>query len=297
MKRSALVGLKLAVSLALLAYLFSVTDTQRARGAGALGRPPAAGRGRGLLPGRCSRSPPGAGACCSRRSASTRRCAGCFQSYLVATFFNNFLPSNIGGDVVRVRDGSRLTGSTAASLAVVGIDRILGFGALYVLAATAFLLGGPVERGLAGARVVLGGLRDRVPRCSATSSSGPARPARSLAASRLDRIPWVLAQFESAQGAVQSYRQSVGSVDARARREPRDPDARRLVLRVRRPRAAHSAAGDRRVPDGPALHAAAGRADLVQRLGAARGALHRVLRAGRPAAARAASPSRSWAPA
>ena len=26
-------------------------------------------------------------------------------SYLVATFFNNFLPSNVGGDVVRVRDG------------------------------------------------------------------------------------------------------------------------------------------------------------------------------------------------
>src|SRR5688572_9312915 len=27
-------------------------------------------------------------------------------SFLVATFFNNFLPSNIGGDVVRVRDTS-----------------------------------------------------------------------------------------------------------------------------------------------------------------------------------------------
>ena len=27
-----------------------------------------------------------------------------FTSYLVATFFNNFLPSNIGGDVIRIRD-------------------------------------------------------------------------------------------------------------------------------------------------------------------------------------------------
>ena len=64
-------------------------------------------------------------------------------SYLVATFFNNFLPSNIGGDIVRVRDSSQLTGSTATSLAVVGIDRILGFGALYLLAAVAFVAGAP----------------------------------------------------------------------------------------------------------------------------------------------------------
>ena len=27
-------------------------------------------------------------------------------SYLVATFFNNFLPSNIGGDVIRIRDSA-----------------------------------------------------------------------------------------------------------------------------------------------------------------------------------------------
>ena len=36
-------------------------------------------------------------------------------SMSVALFFNNFLPSNVGGDVIRVRDGSRLTGSTTAS--------------------------------------------------------------------------------------------------------------------------------------------------------------------------------------
>src|SRR5262245_2427584 len=79
-------------------------------------------------------------------------------SYLVASFFNNFLPSNIGGDVIRVRDSSRLTGSTATSLAVVAIDRILGFGALYVLAASAYVAGGPSVRHLAGARVELLGL-------------------------------------------------------------------------------------------------------------------------------------------
>ena len=134
MKRSALVGVKLAVSPALLAYLFSTTDLarseQRVRAADLL-----------LL---------GAAVCCYAAmlalatwrwrlllerqgyDAPLRRLSA---SYLVATFFNNFLPSNIGGDVVRVRDSSRLTGSTTASLAVVAIDRILGFGALYVLAA------------------------------------------------------------------------------------------------------------------------------------------------------------------
>ncbi len=80
-------------------------------------------------------------------------------SYLVATFFNNFLPSNIGGDVIRVRDGSRLTGSTTTSLAIVAIDRIVGLGALYVLAVGAYALGGPAVRDLAGATP-----RDRPPR-------------------------------------------------------------------------------------------------------------------------------------
>src|SRR5215471_8694846 len=30
------------------------------------------------------------------------------QSFLVATFFNNFLPSNIGGDVIRITDTAKV---------------------------------------------------------------------------------------------------------------------------------------------------------------------------------------------
>jgi len=37
-------------------------------------------------------------------------------SYLVATFFNNFLPSNVGGDVIRIRDTARPAKSRPASL-------------------------------------------------------------------------------------------------------------------------------------------------------------------------------------
>lgn len=57
------------------------------------------------------------------------------ESLLVATFFNNFLPSNIGGDVVRVADTAPYTGSKTLATAVVLIDRLLGLVALFLFAA------------------------------------------------------------------------------------------------------------------------------------------------------------------
>jgi uncharacterized protein (TIRG00374 family) len=59
------------------------------------------------------------------------------KSFLVATFFNNFLPSNIGGDVVRVADTAPFAGSKTVATTVVLIDRIIGLIALLVLAAAA----------------------------------------------------------------------------------------------------------------------------------------------------------------
>src|SRR6478735_8356899 len=41
------------------------------------------------------------------------------QSFLVATFFNNFLPSNIGGDVVRITDTAKAAGSKTLATTVV----------------------------------------------------------------------------------------------------------------------------------------------------------------------------------
>lgn len=64
------------------------------------------------------------------------------QSYLVATFFNNFLPSNIGGDVVRIRDTSKPMGSKTLAATVVLVDRAIGLiGLLVVASAGATLLG------------------------------------------------------------------------------------------------------------------------------------------------------------
>ena len=56
-------------------------------------------------------------------------------SFLVATFFNNFLPSNIGGDVVRVRDTSGPANSRTLAATVVLVDRGLGLLALVLVAA------------------------------------------------------------------------------------------------------------------------------------------------------------------
>ena len=49
------------------------------------------------------------------------------RSYLVAAFFNLFMPSNIGGDVYRVSDIGRYSSRPANTLAAVFADRLSGF--------------------------------------------------------------------------------------------------------------------------------------------------------------------------
>jgi uncharacterized protein (TIRG00374 family) len=58
------------------------------------------------------------------------------QSFLVATFFNNFLPSNIGGDVIRITDTAKVAGLRTLATTVVLIDRGLGLLGLALMAAT-----------------------------------------------------------------------------------------------------------------------------------------------------------------
>lgn len=69
-----------------------------------------------------------------------------FRSYLVASFFNNFLPSNIGGDVVRIGDTSRPAGSKTLATTIVLTDRGIGFMGLVLLAA----VGATLTAGTAG---------------------------------------------------------------------------------------------------------------------------------------------------
>lgn len=58
-----------------------------------------------------------------------------FESFLVATFFNNFLPSNVGGDVIRIADTARAAGSKTIATTVVLLDRGIGLLGLFLIAA------------------------------------------------------------------------------------------------------------------------------------------------------------------
>ncbi len=77
------------------------------------------------------------------------------RSFLVATFFNNFLPSNIGGDVIRIRDTARPAGSKTVATTIVLVDRGIGLlGLVFVAAIGATLAArvsdaiGPIGPGL-----------------------------------------------------------------------------------------------------------------------------------------------------
>ncbi len=56
------------------------------------------------------------------------------KSYLVGNFFNLFLPSRFGGDVVRILDGSRYSKSLLKSSAIVFVERLSGIIVLLIFA-------------------------------------------------------------------------------------------------------------------------------------------------------------------
>ncbi len=62
------------------------------------------------------------------------------EHYLVALFFNHFLPTRFGGDVVRVAGTKTEAGGGSASLAVVVCERLSGILALLVFAVGAALM-------------------------------------------------------------------------------------------------------------------------------------------------------------
>ncbi len=62
------------------------------------------------------------------------------KSYLVGTFFNNFLPTRFGGDVVRILDGSRYSRSILKSSAIVLVERLTGIIVLLFLALVSSLI-------------------------------------------------------------------------------------------------------------------------------------------------------------
>ena len=65
-----------------------------------------------------------------------------FRSYMVAIFFNNLLPSTIGGDVVRVHDTYRIGKNKGGAVAAVFVDRLLGIFVLMSFVLLSLLISG-----------------------------------------------------------------------------------------------------------------------------------------------------------
>ncbi len=62
------------------------------------------------------------------------------KSYIVSRFFNTFLPTSVGGDVVRMWDGAKYSTSFVKSSAIVVVERMTGIIVLFLFALLASLL-------------------------------------------------------------------------------------------------------------------------------------------------------------
>ncbi len=85
------------------------------------------------------------------------------KCWMTACFFNQFLPSTIGGDAIRIYDSWKLGASKVGAVSVIGVDRLLGLFALMIFGVIALYLSSlQVEQHLemrilvVGAAIVLG---------------------------------------------------------------------------------------------------------------------------------------------
>ena len=135
------------------------------------------------------------------------------NSFLVATFFNNFLPSNIGGDVVRIRDTARAAGSKTLAATIVLLDRGVGLlGLVFVAAVGASIAAwrsetlGPVGPGVLWL-VLLGGIGATtvlllVPQTVALLLRPLRRIHQEWVGEQIERMTMALGKFRAAPGAL-----------------------------------------------------------------------------------------------
>jgi uncharacterized protein (TIRG00374 family) len=135
------------------------------------------------------------------------------NSFLVATFFNNFLPSNIGGDVIRIRDTAKPAGSKTLATTVVLLDRGLGLLGLVFVAAVGSTIAahrsgtiGPVGPTLLWTSLA-GGMAVAVPAVLMPSAVGRllsplARLHQDWVSTRIERLTQALGRFRDAPQAL-----------------------------------------------------------------------------------------------
>jgi uncharacterized protein (TIRG00374 family) len=133
------------------------------------------------------------------------------QSFLVATFFNNFLPSNIGGDVIRITDTAKVAGSRTLATTVVLIDRGLGLLGLALMAATGASLMHHMVVGRVGPAVLWAGFA--VGALIATPALlFPEAATRMLQPLRVFHQDWVDARLEKLTYALTRFKETPGAL-------------------------------------------------------------------------------------
>jgi uncharacterized protein (TIRG00374 family) len=122
------------------------------------------------------------------------------QFYLVGLFFNNFLPATLGGDVVKVIDVHRAGGTRAAAVVATLMDRAMGLLVLVAAALAALWLAGDalplpeLRAPLVAASVLLAAVfaailsRRALGLCAAAAARVPGRRPRDLAARLVEHV-------------------------------------------------------------------------------------------------------------
>jgi uncharacterized membrane protein YbhN (UPF0104 family) len=143
-----------------------------------------------------------------------RRLSG---SFLVALFFNNFLPSNIGGDVIRIADTVGPTRSKTRATMIVFMDRVLGLMGLVLVVAVGTTMVPPAVAGASGAAlpippwmmwaVLLGGAAVGTPALLA-----PATFMKLLHPLKLIHAEWIGARIESLTHSLSNFGKAPGAL-------------------------------------------------------------------------------------
>ena len=134
------------------------------------------------------------------------------QSHLSGIFFNNLLPSMVGGDTLRMYDSWRWGAGRAGAVAVIAVDRLMGVLALLLFAVVALVLAPQIIQDLPllplwvglGAAGVLG---------LAALSLLPLPGFRRRFEPWLDGLPGIVRRpIAKASGALQTYRDDRGAL-------------------------------------------------------------------------------------
>jgi uncharacterized membrane protein YbhN (UPF0104 family) len=133
------------------------------------------------------------------------------ESTWVSLFFNNFLPSNIGGDVIRIADTAPAAGSKTLATTVILVDRVLGLVALVMVASGGAFLASVRGIHVPGERwlwvISAAGLAAAVPVIALPTLIGHLlTPIRAL------KRPWVTERAQRLEDAVTKFRAAPGAL-------------------------------------------------------------------------------------